>query len=108
MKKFAAFLFIALLSGCLAHFGPPKFAYESWYAPGKNENDVRNALVQCNYKDSILVGPEIINQQNLCMSKLGYRLDESSFGPDNCYGSAPAGCNKYWHYVNGKFIAISP
>lgn len=89
-----------LLAGCSSYLHPvPEDAAEAWHPTSAATLKVDAALAQCRFVDNLTAGEQQILQQAQCMDRLGFRQDLSSFTPENCYGTAPAGCWLWWKRV---------
>jgi hypothetical protein len=103
IAKNSALLGLSMLSGCTlfpVDPPPPAAAFEAWKKPSTSADRVVEDMWSCGYRNvataNDLSAAEAATAE-ACMKGLGYKLDLSSYKPNNCYGqNSPYFCNRYW------------
>ncbi len=111
MYRTTATLVFALLAGCVSiDHSPPKDIYKAWSKQGGSVETVINDMKLCGYKDTRLandISQSEAVQAEQCMTDKGYRLDLSSYRPNNCYGNnSPYLCNHLWGGQKPQFVPV--
>ncbi len=78
---------------------PPKSVFQAWSKNGISPDQVKSEMKECGYRD-IFNANDLSDQEALiaetCMQNKGFKLDLSSYRPNNCYGNAPYFCKALW------------
>ncbi|NMM10750.1 MAG: hypothetical protein HHJ16_10790 [Polaromonas sp.] len=113
MFKIAAFVFVALFTGCASlDSSPPKYVFEAWSKSGVKPTEVRKDMESCGYKNTTLANDlnesEVVSAER-CMQNKAYSLDTSSYRPNNCYGqNSPYLCNRLWGGKKPQLVPVRP
>lgn len=108
---FMAAILIALsgCSGLRESHQPPKSVVQAWSREDASPDQVRAAMKDCGYKDVVLandISAQAASDAESCMKGRGFKLDLSSYRPNNCYGkNSPYLCKALW---NGETPKLQP
>lgn len=114
LARYFIFLGLAMLGGC-ALFPldppPPAAVFEAWKKPSTAVDRVAADMRSCGYRNVATANDLSVTEAayaETCMKGLGYKLDLSSYKPNNCYGqNSPYFCNRYWRGGKPAMVPVN-
>lgn len=71
------------------------YVFQAWEKQGVLPEEVKKEMKNCGYRDIFLANDITDNEATIaesCMNENGFKLNLSSYRPNNCYGNAPYFC----------------